>query len=268
LSGLYAEQKEPVLKRHGRRIASGIACSAAIAFFMHLGVVKLVITWAAHIVLFIFGHPPGAEKLDRLEDKVVHAIEKGKDAVHKHSPGQDGQPAAPLLAKALEPMKQAVAPVKEAVAVARKVEDVKEKAAEGVQTIKKTGDKVADAIHDVSDKAKQGVSGMGTGIAEAYRARAEARDKAERETLEASAAMIRFPTDKEWSLPRLRAEVAKAERQYQLRHGANAQCPDQRCRYGMRITSKGTDMRRCPRCGGIFSPRQALSLGPPPMRHH
>ena len=225
-----------------------------------------MITWAASITLFIFGHPPGSEKLGKLEEKVHHAIEKGKDALHKGSPGDDGPPAAPLVVKALEPVKQAMAPVKEAVAVAKKVEDVKEKAAEGVQTIKKTGDKVADAIHDVSDKAKQGMTGMGTGIAEAYRAREEAKEKKDRATLEAHL-KVKFGVDADpaWTLERLRAETLNREVEWTRLHGPNARCP--RCKTPFRIKTPRNELRRCMKCGTMFTDRQAMAAYTPPTLH-
>ena len=34
--GVSAPEKEHWLKRHGKKVGSGIACSAAVAFFMHL----------------------------------------------------------------------------------------------------------------------------------------------------------------------------------------------------------------------------------------
>lgn len=262
---VYTQPNEHWLKRNGKKVISGVACSAAVGFVMHLGVVRVGLTWAASIVLFVFGHPPGSEKLGKLEDKVVHAIEKGKDALHKGSPGEDGQPAVPLVAKALEPVKQAAAPVKEAVAVAKEVKETTEKAAKGVEAVKQTGDKVADAIGRVGDSAKQGMNNMGHGIAETMRARAEAKEKKERDTLEAHAALIGITIDPTWTNPRLKGEILKAEIEHHRKYGINARCP--KCRKPFRIKTPRNEMRRCMRCGTIYTDRQAMAAYTPPSIH-
>ena len=69
--------------------------------------------------------------------------------------------------------------------------------------------------------------------------------------------------DESWSTARLAAEVQQAEREWQAKHGPNAQCPNPKCQFAMQGVSptvKGE--RRCPRCGFIFSPTTAPP-GPP-----
>ena len=259
LDGLYAAQvrKESPLKRYGTKLAGGVACSAFVAVVMHLPYIKVIILWVCQIVILIFGRPAG---VDKIEDKVTHIVEKGRQvAAH-------GNPNGGLIHNAIAPVRQAMEVKKTVENVVEKIEPIKEKAAEGVKTVKETGEKVVGALADAGGRAKEAVGGGVAGIAGLVHARSEAKDKAEREELEAQAAMIGFETDKEWTLPFLRAQMAQAVRRWQAAHGPNAQCPNPKCRHGMRINSKLAENRRCPRCGNIFSTRTALSLGPPPMR--
>ena len=146
IDGPYAAQapKESAIRRYGKKIAGGIACSMFVAFLMHLPYIKAGIVWGCHIVVLLFGKPAGVESL---EDKLAHAVAKGRQVAHDH----------PDAVKSLSPVKA----VKEVIAVKKTVDDVKDKAQQSVQTIKNTGEKVADALGHVGEKAKETVGGIG-----------------------------------------------------------------------------------------------------------
>lgn len=254
LDSIYTQQKESKLRRYGGRIAGGIACSAFIYFVMHVGFVMKALAWACTIFLAIVGRPQGAVRLGKELDKAHDLAPKVEELVKKHhSPGV----LAPVLA-----------PVKEVVKVKETVDHAKEKAKEGVDAVKKTGtvvketgEKVADALSGAGTRAKEAVGGVGGGIAGLYRARAEAREREERDQLIVHARRRNFKIDESWSFTRLKAEVAEAERQWQAKYGPNARCPNPKCYYGMHISPKATGERRCPRCNEIFSAKRALVLG-------
>ena len=263
LDGLYAAQapKESLFQLYGKKVIGGIACSAFVAFIMHLPYIKTVILWLCTAVVMVFGKPATFEKI---EGKLDHFVEKGREVAEKHA-----HPSESLVKKALAPV---VAPVKEVVAVKKTVEDVKEKAENGVKTIKDTGEKVVSAIGGVGERAKETVGGLGAGIAGMAAARRKrtknmlGREAAMRDQLIVHARTRNVQVDESWSTARLAAEVQQAEREWQAKHGPNAQCPNPKCQFAMRISPTVKGERRCPRCGLIFSATTARRLGPP-RRH-
>jgi hypothetical protein len=259
LDGLYAAQapKESLFQLYGRKVIGGIACSAFVAFVMHLPYIKTMILWLCTAVVMVFGKPASLEKI---EGKLDHFVEKGREVAEKHA-----HPSESLVKKALAPV---IAPVKEAVAVKKTVEDVKEKAENGVKTIKDTGEKVVTAIGGVGERAKETVGGLGAGIAgmaaaraKAHEEQAKAREAAMRDQLIVQARTRNVQVDESWSTARLAAEVQQAEREWQAKHGPNAQCP--KCQFALRINPTVKGERRCPRCGLIFSASTARRLGAP-----
>ena len=269
LNDLYAGQSqgESWIKRYGKRIAGGMACSAAVAMMMNLGIVKSVLLWVCQIILLVGGRPHGAEKLDTLEHKVAIAVEKGKEFAKEHH----DHPTEGVFHKALAPVKGVGEAKTAIVEVAHKAEAIKDTAAQGVKAVNavgKVGEKVVEAVQGAGNTAMATAGGIGASITGYAHARAEAQEKAHREALEAHAAVIGFKTDKEWSLPRLQEEGASADRKWPAVHGPNGQCPNPKCHYALRIHSRNLNERiRCPRCGAIFSRRQAVALGPPVAPH-
>lgn len=261
-SRLYSTeaQKESALKKHGKRILGGMACSVAVYFFMHIGVVVGVLRWTCEIGGRVLGRPGSAVKLDNMEEKLAHAIEKGKERVKNHEHPADGL-IAQKLAPVMAPVKQAVAVAKTAGEVVEKAKAVEKKAEAIKEKVAETGDKVVDAIKGAGNSAKAGVVGIGAGIAGFAHARAEKKEKDARERLEAQAALIGLEVDPTWTFPRLQGEVLKAEIEWQKAHGPNAHCPRKGCRYAFRIKSKRSESWRCQLCGLIFTTRQALAAG-------
>ena len=265
LSSVYAEKQESFLRKYGKRIAGSIACAFVVSVIMNLKYVHFVVLWVCQIVIFIFGRPHGAEKLDRLEDKAAHVVEKVKDATHAHAGEAPVLKAAgPLVAvgNTVNKVKEEVHAVKE---VAGKVKAVEQKA-------EKVGSKIADAGHDVAgaikgmgNHAKEAVGGMAAHIAEARQARQEAQEKALYDQLIVRARAARVTVDPSWSLARLAAEVGQAE-DIAWRKRYNAQCPNPRCRRPLRISDRLKHERfRCPQCQEIFTGGRARALGTPPM---
>lgn len=261
---IYSTQTEKVspLKKYGGKIAGGIACSIFVYFIMHIGVVVAVLRWTCEIGGRVLGRPGTAVKLDKLEDKAGDLLRK----VELHDDAQANHP--PVAIKNIPFVKKAEA-VRD---TAKQVAEVKETATHGVEVVKETGGKVVDTLKDMGSRTKEAVGGMGAGISEMMHARAKAQEEAlkaqqeaYRERLIVRAKAINFPIDESWSLTRLDAEVQQAERQWKVAHGPNASCPNQKCRYGLRIKSKHLgEMIRCPKCNAVFSRRQAVALGPPP----
>jgi hypothetical protein len=273
---LYADHRPSFLRRHGLRILGGIASSAVVAFIMHLGMIKSAIVWACYLVTLVAGKPTEAVKV---EDRIRDAIAKGKQAAREHPGGIPGtRPPffTPITRRVIAgPLAPVIAPVKEKIAkveqVAAKAKAVEEKATKGVEVVKATGDKVKEtgkevvgAIKDMGGKAQAAVGGVGANISGRLEARAKTQEETLRAGLTIRARRVNLKIDESWSTAQLNAEVAEAERLWQLKHGPNAQCPY--CRHGLRIKSKGAFEIRCPRCLRIFGARRARSLGPPLIR--
>jgi hypothetical protein len=268
LASVYAPKKESIPHRYGKRIAGGIACALVVSVITHLPYMKLIILWICQIIIFIFGRPHGAERLEKLEDKAVHAIEKVKQVAHEHhGEGTIPKAAGPLAGTlaavpAVKKLKEEIHAVKD---VAVKAKAVEEKAQKGVEKIADAGHDIADALKGAGGKAKDAVGDMGAKAAEALRARKEAQEKAERDRLIVRARNVGLTLDESWSVTRLGAEVDQAE-EIAWRKRYNAQCTNPRCRWPMRISDRGKHERfRCPRCQGIFIGGVARTLGPPPM---
>ena len=83
LDGLYAAQapKESLFQLYGKKVIGGIACSAFVAFIMHLPYIKTVILWLCTAVVMVFGKPATFEKI---EGKLDHFVEKGREVAEKH----------------------------------------------------------------------------------------------------------------------------------------------------------------------------------------
>jgi hypothetical protein len=254
---IYSAQTQKVspLKKYGGKIAGGIACSAVVYGVMHVGVVKTGLQWTCEIGGRVLGRPGAAVKLDKLEDKAGEILHKVEQAAKEHK----DHPKEGAIAKVIAPVKEAMEVKKTVVEAAKKVEAVKETAAHGVEVVKETGDKVAEALSGAGTQAKAAVVGVGASIAGLAHARADAKEKAAREGLEAHAAVIGLKTDPQWTLARLRAEVIKFETEWQSRHGPNAKCPNPKCRYSARINTKRRENRRCPLCGMNFTTTAALA---------
>jgi len=252
----WQEPNDPWAKRYGKKLAGGIACSFAVYFFMHVGFVVGMLRWTCEIGGRVLGRPGTAVKLDHLEERLAHAIDKGKDAIHEH----EGE-RPKMLATLVAPVRQAMEVKKTVEEVKEKAEVVKEKIADGVQTIHDTGEKVASAFKAAGTQATAAVGGTVASLAGLAQAKAEARDKAAKEGLEAHLDTLGIKRDPNWTLPRLRAEVLKAEIEWQKVHGPNARCPRKGCKYAFRIKSKRAESWRCPLCGVLFTTRQALAAG-------
>lgn len=249
-------RQESFIKRYGLKIAGSIACSGFVAFVMHLGAVKTVILWGCQIVLIVFGRPHGSEKVQTAKHEMTQFIADGKQVLK-------GSHGVPLVLPV-------VGPVREALAVKKTVEDVKDKvdsardvAKEGVKKVEKVGETVVGALKDAGNSTVAAVGGGVTAASALFNARAEKKEKEQREKLEAHAALIGLKTDPDWTLPRLQGEVIQAELKWQAIHGPNAQCPNPKCRHGMRIKTKRAETLRCARCGLLFPSRRAIALGPP-----
>ena len=251
LDYLYTVQKEPWLKRYGKRILGGIACSAAVAIVMHLPYVWVLLLWVCHIVTVVFGKPAGAEKLERIMDKGERVVAKAQQIARDHHGG-----GGALRTLILPTVGQA----KKAVSIAKKVHAAEQKAAHGIDAVKGTGEKIVEALAHVGDKAKGAVVGAKDSVSGMLKARSEKKQKEQREALEAHAALIGVKVDPEWTMPRLQGEVLKAELAWQARHGPNCQCPNPRCRHLMRVSLKTTENVRCVQCSLVFSARTGRRL--------
>ncbi len=257
LDNIYAEKKESFLRRYGKKIAGGIACAFVVSVFMNLKYVHLVVLWACEIVIMIFGRPHGAEKLDKLEEKTVHVMKKGRELLHpRPEGGAVPKPAVPL-ALALGN----VPPVKKLKEEAHVVREV----AGTAKALEKGGVKIAAAIKDAGSKAKEAVGGGVAAIAEARRKKKEAQEKAEHDRLMVRARAAGLKADESWSNAKLEAEIGQAEL-IAWRKRFNAMCPNPKCRRPMKISDRMKRERfRCPKCQGIFSGATARALGTPPM---
>jgi hypothetical protein len=251
LDSIYTQPKESLLRRYGGRILAGFACSTFIYFVMHIGIVMTALSWACTIFLAVVGRPPGAERIGKIENKVRTAAPKVEQMLKEHhSDGAIPKIVAPVKAaievkKDIDKAKEAIGDIKEGVAEAKD---------KGVKAIAATGGKVVETVKETPKQVVGGVSDM-------LHARAEAKEKKDREALEGYAALIGLKTDPSWPLIRLKGEVIKAEAEWTAKHGPNAQCP--LCHYGFRLSPKATGERRCPRCNEIFSARRARQLGAP-----
>jgi hypothetical protein len=270
LSSIYAKKQESFLRRFGKQIAIGIASTFVVTVIMNLKYVHFVVLWACQIVIFIFGRPAGAEKLERLEEKAAHVVEKVKDAAHAHAgevpvPKAAGPVGAAIAAgNTVKKVKEEVHAVRE---VAGKVKAVEQKAGEVGSKIADAGHDVAGAIKGMGSHATEAVGGMAAHIAEAKRARHEAQEKAMHDQLIVRARAAGVTVDASWSVARLAAEVNMAE-EVAWRKRYNAQCPNPRCHKPLRInpSSPAWKTGNCIYCGGRFYLRAGINLGPPPRR--
>lgn len=260
LDALYAQPKESWFRRYGKRLAGGLLCSFIVAVMMRLPYIWAAILWLCHIVTIVFGKPPGAEKIERVEQGIARTYEQGKEFAKKHH--GDGLIPKILPGGGIKPTVEAVKEIKKEVDKAKAVaSEVKE----GAAAAKKGLDAVTETKKKVEDTAKsvgEGIRSIPEKISDLAHGRSEAKDKKDRETLEAHAKVVLgMEVDPNWTLAELRARVLKVELERKAKTGPNAQCPF--CRHGMRLKRDAGGQRRCPKCSNIFGAKRALTLGPP-----
>jgi Sec-independent protein translocase protein TatA len=256
LSELYAEPEESFLRRYGKRIAGGLACAAVVSFIMHLPYIKLMILWCCQIVIFIFGRPPGYDKLPEVRKKAGQAIVKVKQIAHTHKDRPTPVAALDVGAK----LKEEVHAVKE---TAAKIKTVEQNAEKGAEKLAHAGHDIANVVKDTGTKAKDAVDGAAARVAKALHDRKEAKEHAAYDRLVVRARVAGVKVDASWSLTRLDAEVNLAE-DIAWRKRYNAQCPNPRCRAPARVTRHDKQERFiCLRCKTNYSGGTALAAGPP-----
>jgi hypothetical protein len=201
---------------------------------------------------------------------MASALRYGKNAEVEMPEDAETKPKPTLAEKGKGLFDKVAAPLKE------KVHDVKENAAKPVaavvhkaqEKVEKETAKVIETGKELTDALKgNGVRANGTGggmtIADAWRARREAQEKAAHDRLLVRARAAGIQADESWSLARLEAEVYQVE-STAWRKKWNAQCP--MCRSPLQINDRLKRERvRCKRCQQIISGGTARSLGPPPM---
>ncbi len=252
LDALYAEPKESWFRRYGKRIAGGLACSFVVAIMMKLPFIWAVVLWICHLVTVVCGKPPGAEKIERLEQGIERAYEKGKDFAKEHHG---------MMPK-LTPVPEAVKDIKEqfdkAKGVAAEIKEGASIAKKGLDVAEAAKKKLDDAAQSIGD----GLKAIPDKISDLTHSRSEAKDKKDYEALRVHATVVLgMKVDPDWSLVELRARVLKVELERAAKTAKNAQCPI--CHFGMRFSRDARGQRRCPRCANIIPVKSALALGPP-----
>jgi hypothetical protein len=259
---------ESFFSRYGKKIAGSIACSLLVYVVMHLPYIKVIILWICQIVILIFGRPSGADRLEGIENKVVHAIEKGKQAIHARLvEGDNARPAGPIAGMlasipAVKKIQEETHAVKE---MAGKVKAAEQGVQKGVEKIADTGEKVVDALKNAGGKATDAVGGGVAHLAEAWHGRQQANEEAHRERLIVAAGTAGVQVDESWPIARLEAELNRAE-DIAWHHRWNARCPHAKCHKPLRLNPSTPAWKtgNCIYCGQRFYLRAAVNLGPPP----
>jgi hypothetical protein len=277
LLGVYGENrpKHSRLKSWGLKIAGGIACSAAVYFFMHIGLVVTILRWTCEIGGRVLGRPPIAvETESRLNDFI------DKDLLVSNDPSSPNHPHRTIhdiITKEKKKLEDppAVNEIKEN-PVVEKIEEVKKTAetavavkataGQAVTVVKETGEKIAetggkvvDALQETGGNAKVAVVDTAERLANWREKRREREEKEEREAIEAWAEINHLETDPDWSMPMLRAKALEHKQRLQAMYGPNAMCPH--CRFRFRTTTRSGENIRCKRCFAVISARTARSLG-------